>query len=388
MTERLYYDDPFLTSFHAEVVEFAGQGRRVYLDRTAFYPSSGGQPFDTGTLDGIPVVDVIEEEDRIAHMLAAPLAVRSVEGILDWTRRFDHMQQHTGQHLLSAVLEELYRIPTLSFHLGQDTATIDAGAASLSQEQVIQAERRANEVIWENRPVVVSYEHSSDASELRKPSQRQGILRIVSIAGLDRSACGGTHVRGTAAIGLMLIRGLDRIRGNVRIEFVCGGRALARARQDYGTLSEISKTLSAPFDQTPALVTAAIVRAQELDKARRKLATELAAFRGRQLYDETPPGLRGVRKHTERGAIDDETRTLARNFTARPQAVFLAVSEDPASVLLAISKDCGFHAGDTLKKALAETGGRGGGNPQIAQGSVPSREALELLLMLLEQALG
>ncbi|MCC6343351.1 MAG: alanyl-tRNA editing protein [Bryobacterales bacterium] len=384
MTERLYYNDPYLTTFTAEVAGASADGRVVFLNRTAFYPSSGGQPFDLGTLGGAMVTAVEEHEDgRIAHLLASPLEGRFVQGVIDWDRRHDHMQQHTGQHLLSAVLEELFSIPTLSFHMGEETSTIEIGAASLTPGQITAVERRVHAVIWEGRPVQVTYEKASEASGLRKASQREGTLRIVSIEGLDRSACGGTHVRSTSAIGAVQIRKLDRIRGNVRLEFLCGARALDRARADFEALSAIARAFSCPIGQAPELVAALQSRAADLDRSRRKLALELAAFQGRQLYENTAPSPDGMRRAVSRfpsGAISEETRALAQSFVSGAKALFAAVSEDPPSILFAASPDSGIHAGEVLKRAVSAAGGRGGGNAQLAQGSLPGREALEFLL--------
>jgi alanyl-tRNA synthetase len=383
MTDRLYYHDARLRTFTARVLEARDDGRRVYLDRTAFYPTSGGQPHDYGMLGGVPVVDVVDEEDRVAHVLAEALPVAGgdapVEGTLDWARRFDHMQQHTGQHLLSAVIEELYAIRTLSFHLGQESSTIEIGAATLSATQMGAIERRANEVICENRAVRVVFEDAAQAQGLRKPSERDGILRVVTIEDLDRSACGGTHVEATGMIGALLLRKLDKIRGNVRLEFLCGARATARARKDFDALSEIARGLSAPLDEAPALVAGLSARVQELEKARRKLAMELAVHQGKQLYQATIPGAGGRRYAVQdAAAIDDETRALAQSFTGEPNAVFVALCPAVNAVLVAASRDSGLHAGELVKKSVSAVGGRGGGNAQIAQGSAPAERFAEL----------
>jgi len=379
MTERLYFRDSYLTEFRARLVEAGDAGRRVYLDRTAFYPTSGGQPFDLGRLGSSQVVDVVEEGERIAHILDAPLSGEEVDCRIDWTRRFDHMQQHTGQHLLSAVLLELFDHRTVGFHLGEESSTIDIDAPSLELGQVREAERRVNRLVVENRPVRLLFADSSQDLGLRKASQREGELRVVEIEGIDRSACGGTHVRSTGEIGLVQIRKLDKIRGNVRIEFLCGLRAAARARADYEALSQIGRSLSAPLDETPALVATELERWNDAEKARKKLAAELARFHGQERYDATPPGEDGFRRILRRvpkGAIDDELRILAQGFAVRSRAVFIAVVEEPPSVLLCVSADAGIHAGNVLRAALVALGGRGGGNAQLAQGSVASREAL------------
>ena len=380
MTERLYYTDCYLRDFHARVIETADDGRRVYLDRTAFYPTSGGQPFDTGTLGGVPVRDVVDEDERVAHVLDGPVPSGSIEAHLDWPRRFDHMQQHTGQHLLSAVLIDLFNIPTVSFHMGAVSSTIDLGTPSLDVTKIERAEERCAEIAAEARPVEITYEESTADLGLRKESKRTGTLRIVSISGLDRSACGGTHVRSTAEIGPVLIRKIEKIRGNTRIEFVCGLRALRIARQDFRTLSEISRLVSVPFDEAPALIASQMEKTRTLEKSVQKLAAELAQREGCELYASTAPDASGIRRVRRTGAIDEAMRARAQAFVAGPKAVFLAVCENPPSVLLAASPDSGVHAGDRVKAAVTATGGRGGGNPAIAQGSVPDPAKLAVVI--------
>jgi len=378
-TGRLYYDDSYLREFRATVVDRSPDGCRLYLDRTAFYPSSGGQPHDTGLLGGSPVVDVIDEGERIAHITASPSHGSEVEGRIDWGRRFDHMQQHTGQHLLSAVLIEQCGLQTVSFHLGEEASTIDVEAASVSAEQLAAAERRANEVMIENRTVTGGFEEASEAEGLRRASERAGPLRIVSIEGLDRSACGGTHVRATGEIGPIFIRKLERIRGNVRLEFLCGFRALRRARADFEALSAVARVFSSQLDQAPALAAVQAEALQKAEKARRRIAAELARYQGRELYDATPLGPDGIRRAVRGlpgGSIDDEARAFAQGFTAQPKCSLLMVIDDPPALLLAVSGDAGINAGEAVKSAVSRHGGRGGGSALIAQGSVPSKEAL------------
>jgi len=374
MSERLYYQDCYLREFKARVVET--DGNRVYLDRTAFYPTSGGQPFDLGTLGGIPVRDVIDEEDRIGHVMDSPLAAGDVAGVIDWERRYDHMQQHTGQHLFSAVLEELFKIRTVSFHLGTDVSTIDVDAPSLTPEQLERAEERCAEVIAQARPVRITFEDASTTLELRKASERTGTLRIVSIESLDRSACGGTHVKTTAEIGLILTGKSEKIRGITRLEFVCGNRALRRARADYRRLAAIGRILSVPPEQTPELLAGLIEKNKSLEKTTQRLATELARREGKELFLAAEPGLDGIRRVVQRGPIDDAMRARAQAFVAGEKAVFLAVCDQPPSLLLAASADSGIHAGDRVKAAVAVSQGRGGGNAQLGQGSVPDAAAL------------
>jgi alanyl-tRNA synthetase len=312
--------------------------------------------------------------------MAAPLAAdATVTGEIDWTRRFDHMRQHSGQHLLSAVFEELFGLHTVSFHLGAESATIDLEGGSVDGRMAAEAERRANQLVAENRTVDVQFEDASQAQGLRKPSERAGTLRIVSIDGLDRSACGGTHVRTTGEIGPILLRKTEKIRQAVRVEFVCGGRAVRRARADFEALNTIAQLLSAPLDEVAPMVAAQLEAAKSGERVRRKLELDLAAYRGRELYAATAPGPDGTRRAVERletGNLED-LRAVAQNFTAQPNALFVATLKNPPSVLLAASADSGVDAGRVLKAALTEAGGRGGGNARIAQGSVPDASLLD-----------
>ncbi len=380
MTTRLYYADAYQTEFDARVVERADDGRRIYLERTAFYPTSGGQPHDTGTLGGATVRDVIDEGERIAHVLDAPVEHDSVTGRIDWARRFDNMQQHTGQHLLSAVVADLFGWATVSVHFGAGVSTLDVDVPSITAEQAARAECRANEIVFENRPVTVSYEDAATASGLRKASAREGTLRIVSIADLDRSACGGTHVRATGEIGAILIGKVDKVRQSARIEFVCGMRAVERARADHDALSRLAQSLSAAPHEVADLVARQSTRLKDADSRLRQLETELASRVARERYDAAQPDTAGVRRVVERrvaGSLD-ELRPLALATSSLPRAMFIGAVESPnASVLVAASEDSGVDAGRTLKAVLADAGGRGGGSARLAQGTLPSRDALD-----------
>ena len=390
-TERLYYRDAYLEKFRAAIVETAAEGRRVYLDRTAFYPASGGQPHDTGSIAGAGVIEVVDEGDRIAHVTADPVRGGEVECVVDWPRRFDAMQQHSGQHLLSAVLVEMFGAATTGFHLGAEASAIDVALESLDARQAGEAERRANQIVFENRPLAVSFEDRSTAVDLRKPAEREGVLRIVSIAGLDRSACGGTHVRATGEIGPILLGKLDKAHGGVRIEFLCGLRAVRRARADFDALARIARVFSVAPEEAPALVESQSAALEECRKGRRRAAAELARYRGAELHRSTQPNAAGLRTRFERlakgAALDDELRALAQGFTAGGKAAFLAALDDPPSLLLAASPDSGLHAGELVKAALAARGGRGGGNAQLAQGSGPGRDALEAAIEELRNTL-
>ncbi len=386
-TDRLYYADCYLGGFEARLVEAAEGGRRVYLDRTGFYPTSGGQPNDLGTLGEAAVLDVIDEGDRIAHLLAAPLAEDVVRGEVDWQRRYDHMQQHTGQHLLSAVLVELFAYQTLSFHMGGEVSTIELAAKELTDSQIEAAEQRTNQLVREARPVTIRFEEADAVAGLRKVSARTGTLRIIDIEGLDRSACGGTHVRSTAELGPIQIRKLEKIRGNVRIEFVCGIRALRRARQDFRVLTELSKQAALAIDRLPEHVAALRQRLQEAEKEHQRTAIELARREGEALHEATRPSVDGMRRillHVP--AIDEATRAKAQAFTGRGAALALTIATEVPGVLIAASSDSGIDAGAILKDVLSRAGGRGGGSATVAQGSLPDKAVENSLAAALDFA--
>jgi alanyl-tRNA synthetase len=385
VTDRLYYTDSYLSDFEATVVDQSEGGRRVYLDRTAFYPTSGGQPFDTGKLDGVEVTDVVDEGDRVAHCLAAALPATRVRGRVDWPRRFDHMQQHTGQHLLSAVLADLLGLSTVAVHFGKLSSTVDLDGGAPSREQLVRVEERVNEAAVENRPVRVSFEDAREALGLRKPSTREGTLRIISIEGLDRSACGGTHVRNTGEVGAILLRKAERIKRGFRLEFLCGGRAVRAARADHELLTGLAAELSAAPPELPGLLAAQREQLKALSISHGELEAEVQGHRARQLYAAAPSDRSGMRRAIvrERNGSLTELRGLAQAYAAMPDAIFIGVLEAPPSILLAAAPDSGVNAGAVLKGLLDAHGGRGGGSATIAQGSLPGLEQLERVLSLL-----
>jgi len=389
MTHRLYYSDAYRIEFTATVVDRDPSGTRVYLDASAFYPTSGGQPNDLGTIGGVPVVDVVDEDDRVAHVLASSLDARAmdspVSARIDWARRYDHMQQHTGQHLLSAVFEDLFGAKTVSVHFGADYSTLDLDAEMITRDQLTKVEARANELVADARAVMVTFEDAATATGLRKPSDRPGLLRIVTIGALDRSACGGTHVRTTAEIGAVLLRSVEKVRKTTRVEFVCGQRAVRRARRDYEALGRIAASLSSSIDEAASLVPAQSDRVKELDGTRRKLEKELATYRMRERYDAAAPDSNGVRRIVVRDATSiDELRTLAQSALDLPKVVLIGALSSPPSVLVAASEDSGLQAGSLLKDRLAAVGGKGGGSPRMAQGSVPPGQLEKVVKELID----
>ena len=379
MTDRLYYTDSYLTEFDANIENTADGGRRVFLDRTAFYPTSGGQLHDLGEINGVAVLSVEDDDARVAHVVACPLAAGPVQGRIDWLRRFDFMQQHTGQHLLSAVFEAELGARTVSVHFGEQAATVDLQIANVPPAELDRVELLANRIVTENRQVSIAFEDAASAQGLRKASEREGDLRIVSIDNLDRSACGGTHVRATGEIGPILLRRLDKVRGNVRVEFLCGGRAVAQVARDFQNLSKVSRQFSCSFDEAPAAVAALVERAKAQDKAARALTEKLAEFQAKELHAGAALNSNGIRALTQQlpSLIGDDARMLAQQFASRGRAALLFISNNPPSVLLACSADSGLHAGNLIKAAIALVNGKGGGGATIAQASLPDAAAVE-----------
>jgi len=375
VTERLYYTDPYLQEFEAQVLEVTTteDGRpAAVLDRTAFYPTSGGQPFDTGTLGAARVVDVVDRDDGvILHLIEGALESGPVHGRIDWARRFDHMQQHTGQHLLSAAFDRLLQVRTVSFHLGAESSTIDL-ARETSPKEIERAEAEANRVVWEDRPVSIRFADAEEAARLplRKESIRVGRLRLIDVEEFDLSACGGTHVLRTGAIGTIAISSWEKFRGGSRVEFVCGGRAIASHRRLRDTVGASIRLLSV----LPAELPAAIERLQNEGKDQRRrvkdLQTELAGHQAAALASvaETIGNARAVIASLE-GWDAPGLKTIASAIAERPGHVAILVSSPPpASIVVARAADQPIDAGALLKQIVARFGGKGGGRPELAQG--------------------
>ena len=406
-SERLYYSDSFLTTFTGtvtgvrEVADSNAELRwQLALDRTAFYPTSGGQPFDTGHLnatlpDGTTLtllVEQVEEDEQgeVWHLVRTPLAVGTpVEGQIDWERRFDHMQQHSGQHLLSAVFWQELQAPTISFHLGESASTIDLASGQLVPDVLERVERIANEIIGEDRPVTSRNVPRAEAEamlasgQLRNLPDIQGTIRLIDIADRDNNACGGTHVRSTGQIGGLHLRTVEKVTRGVRVEFVCGMRAVRAARADSAVLRETSALLSTGAAELASTVTRLLAEGKARAKERQKLREELAVFQAAKLAAEetVENGLRlVVRDWKDR---DRESVKLLASRTAAAAAqtgvIFCAGEADPVRMFVARSSDLDFNCGHILREALTHLGLRGGGSADLAQGDVPAKEVSSLL---------
>lgn len=385
MTERLYYINAYLTEFDAsilEVVRTADGGTAAILDRTGFYPTSGGQPFDTGTLGDSRVIDVVDRDDGVVlHVIEGTITPGPTHGRIDWERRFEHMQQHTGQHVLSAAFERTCQARTVSFHLGAASATIDL-AQEVSPPQIAAAELMANQVVWEDRPVSIRFVDESEAANLplRKEPRRSGTLRIVEIDGFDLSACGGTHVSRTGAIGNISVGSFERFRGGTRIEFRCGIRTLRSYRLLRDTASAAARLLSTGVEELPA----ATERLQgEISEGRRRfkqLQERLAAHEANALADR--PENRKALAVVE--ALDgwdaNGLKAVAAGIAERPgYAAILASTSEPVAVVVARAANRALDAAAIVKALAAKYGGRGGGRPELAQGGGLNAPAAEIV---------
>jgi alanyl-tRNA synthetase len=384
-THRIYYDNAYERDFTAKVLSCdaippdlsAGrvqQSWAVTLDRTALYPSSGGQPHDIGKLGDSTVLEVRDDGEDIVHIVDRPLSAGSVSGCVDWNRRFDHMQQHTGQHLLSAMFQERFGLPTVSFHLGEAFCTIDLRGPEPSEEVLQGAERAANQIIFEDRPITVRYATAEQLAELgvRKQVQREGILRVIEITGADLQPCGGTHVASTGQIGLVLVRRRNKVRQDWRIEFACGSRAERFARADFRQLRDLSQMLNCAPDD---VLTAAKRLTAERDAhfvALRAALQRLAATEA-----ATAVQIRSNRSEgplvTERIIADSPAEYLglfAAALVKHENVIALLAGAESGDVVFAQHPSAGRDMAVLLKRVLAEVGGKGGGGRDFARGKI------------------
>ncbi|MBB6144587.1 alanyl-tRNA synthetase [Silvibacterium bohemicum] len=410
MTDRLFYRDSFVRAFAANVTDIREASRadgisvwQIALDRTAFYPTSGGQPHDTGVLRATSrngaileaAIESVEEDEsgQVWHYTRKPLqAGTTVEGEIDWSRRLDHIQQHSGQHLLSAVFARELSAPTVSFHLGETVSTIDLATAPIARHTLQRIERIANELIAEDRAVSVRTVERAEAEsllatgDLRKLPEREGSIRLIEIADYDLNACGGTHVRSTGQIGGLLIRSVEKVSRGFRVEFLCGLRAADAARHDFELLGRAAGTLSTKPEEIPAAVERLVGEAKAAAKERQKLLEEVATYHATRLVVEElfQENLRLVcRMFADRG--NDYIRLLGSKVTAsvpRTVALLASTESSPARVVLARSGDIDIHCGEMMKKALADFGFRGGGSPDLAQGDLPQDEVVNFLAIV------
>ncbi len=385
MNKRRYLSDPYTTQFNGRIVNRleGPSGPAVVLEETYFYPESGGQPHDLGTIDGIPVTRVIEEGEEILHLLPRLPDSDRVPCVIDRQRRRDHMQQHNGQHILSAAFLSEAASQTLAFHLGGTTSTIDLDRAILEPEVVATVERKANRAVADRLPIrsySIQPEEAADI-ELRKAPEVEGILRIVEIEGFDRQACCGTHPANTAEVGPIFIRGIERLKKLTRVEFVCGDRALADYKSSIDRVHSLTRVLNSPENELVETATKIVEEKKESDKTIRSLRKELLEMRAAQWAAEAEPlaGLKLVMREVP-DVTPAELRLLAIHLTQEPSRVVLlgARAEGRAHLIFARSKDApAVDMAALLREALPSVEGKGGGSPHIAQGGGPRLDGLE-----------
>jgi len=415
MTERLYYQNSFLFDFTASVAalrDLADGRRALVLDRTAFYPTSGGQTFDTGWVEFVAadgdepsstpaaalflpklrVAEVIEDESdgtilHVVEHLAEPLALPiRVRGFIDVDRRQDHMQQHSGQHVLSATFLKLFDAPTVSFHMGGESCTIDLEVASLSAEQLLQAERYANQFVWEDRQVLmheVTPEQARKVGVRKIPEAAHETLRLIEVRGVDLCACGGTHVKTTGQIGNIQLRKVEKFKQGIRVEFVCGARALRIARKDFQVLTEAAALHSSHLWEVPAQSQKLIDSGKAAQKQQQKLLTEIAELTAQQALARTPT--EGGRKIVAEYFADRDlafVKLYAQKLVAAEANVIalLGAGQGTPALVFAQSPGGTFDAGTQLKSIVGSAGGRGGGTRDLAQGGVPSADLIPELI--------
>jgi alanyl-tRNA synthetase len=375
VTERLYYSDSHLIEFDARVVDVTDRvsgWTAVVLDRTAFYPTGGGQPSDTGTLNGARVAECIDDGDNgVLHVLkgSAPARGEVVHGRVDWSRRLDHMQQHTGQHILSQAFVTLFNAPTKSFRVLEASCEIDIELNNPTSEVIERAVELANNVIWEDRTITIRNVTSAEAAELplRKEPARDGDLRLIEIDGFDLTPCGGTHAYRTGEVGMIAVRSWERARGLTRIEFVAGTRALADYRKANKSAREVAALFSTGRDDAPQLAAQMVEEHKELNHRIRALEEIVAGVEAEKLLTAAS---QGIVSQVFEGRDAESLKKLAHALIEKPRVVALLASrdKDTARLVFARSADAPGDMSVLMSEACAMLDGRGGGKPDLAQG--------------------
>ena len=368
-----------------------GNAWSLILDRTTFYPSSGGQPHDLGKIEEANVLDVRDEGDEIIHVVDRKPADPEVKGCVNWPRRFDHMQQHTGQHLLSAMFEERFGRSTVSFHLGAETCTIDLRGPEPTADILEGAERAANQIIFGDRPVTVRYGTAEQLARLgvRKEVERDGILRAIEIESADLQPCGGTHVKSTGQIGLILVRRGTKIRQDWRVEFVCGARAERVARRDFALLREAADKLSCAPEDVVAAAARAVAESDANFKALRAALEWLAAAEAAlalQSTSPTPDGLRVVSRVLD-GMSSEYLGFLATELAKSEKTIARLGAKESGNLLFAQRPSSGKDMNTLLRQVFEKYGGKGGGTRDFARGKLADVSQAESALALAREKL-
>ena len=389
LKELLYYQDVMLREFDATVISKGTDenGRNfIVLSNTAFYPTGGGQPHDTGTINGIEVSDVEKVGDEIRHYIQGDVSILNgdVQGQLNWQRRFDHMQQHAGQHLLTAAFVELFNLPTVSFHLGSEQVTIDLAVDTISEEQLLAAEALANDIILENRPIETTWitENELENYNLRKDVAVTGDIRLVIIPNFDYNGCGGTHPISTGQVSAIKILGIEKMKGNIRVSFVCGQRVLKELAMRKKVLADVARQLSVPEAEAAAALAKILSAQKNTEKALAHAKDELLQFEAKALISNN--------NHMIAAAFSNRTmqelQKLARIIvTEQKDAIVLLVTENEDKLQFVAARGAVAERSmkDIAAKILPLINGKGGGNDQMVQGGgeqlIPTGELLKAM---------
>lgn len=383
MKNLYYYEDVMMQQFTAQIVKTGTEQTRnfIVLNNTAFYPTGGGQPHDTGWINDIEIIDVEKVGDEIRHYTFADVSTISGEicGKLDWSRRFDHMQQHTGQHILTAAFVELFDLPTVSFHLGTELSTIDLNVGEVSGEQLAAAEKRANEIILENRPIETKWVTKDDLAQynLRKDVTVDEDIRLVIIPDYDYNGCGGTHPSSTGKVGLIKILAIEKMKQQIRVHFVCGNRVLQQLAIRKQVLTDVARQLNAPEIDAAEALRKFAVTAKQTEKSLTGAQDALLAFEAKELAKET------VATAIFENRSIQSLQKLARFITQQnPQAIALlvATNEDKLQFVAARGNEQATSMKDISAVALPLINGKGGGNDALVQGGGEKAISAEALL--------
>ena len=369
-TKRLFYEDPYLVEFEAKVLRRTTIQKKpaIILDQTCFYPESGGQPSDTGMLNGIRVIKLIEEKSSILHVLEENIPAQLVRGRVDWERRFDHMQQHAGQHILSQSFLRLFGAATLSFHLGETVSTIEVDLRKMTDDEAEKAEKLANEIVFQDREIRTYFVEEKDVADipLRKPPTKKGDIRVIEIKDFEHSACGGTHPCRTGEIGLVKILGQGKIRGNVRMEFVCGSRALKDYAWKNRSLRDLSNKLTISEKEVTKSCEKLLAELRSQKKIIKGLKEKIIGFEAQEIVRQTQGNI--VKKILP-GKTVDEARFLALSIIKMGSyaVLFGLRTEERAHLVMACSESLGADMRELIPLVVPLICGRGGGSPTLVE---------------------
>lgn len=390
MKDLLYYQDATISEFHATVVKTGSEEGRNYivLDNTAFYPTGGGQPHDTGWISGIEISDVEKVDDEIRHYTAADVSNISgeISAKLNWVRRFDHMQQHTGQHILTAAFVELFDLATTSFHLGTELVTIDLNTTDVTEAQLAAAEQRANEIIFENRPVETKWVTKEDLANynLRKDVIVDEDIRLVIIPEFDYNGCGGTHPTSTGQVGLLKILATEKMKQQIRVHFVCGQRVLQQLAMRKNVLSDVARQLSAPEEQAADAMRKFATAAKQTEKNLKDAQDALLQYEAQALASEV------IAARTFENRSIQELQKLARFITEHNEqsiALLVATNDDKLQFVAARGKAHTTSMKTISAAALPLINGKGGGNDALVQGGGEKGITADALLQAMKDSL-